>query len=198
VTTKDALDFLLSEEAQRFPNMEPIVTNAKCIPGEHGCEKLHPNKLAPAVLASGPPVLHYAENRVLNVRETAALQSFPFDYTFCGTQKQQKKQAGNAVPVEFARALARATRDSLRLVYAHELAPDETEEGANGKQEGGEDITQPVQDGLKQMHMDDEEDVTADQGDGQWDGTATASMDGNESITCQTQEDLQMGEVVAD
>jgi len=150
VTTKDALGFLLTQPKGRYKNMEAIETKAKYTPGEHGCEKLNPNKLAPAVLASGPPVLHYAENRLLNVRETAALQSFPLDYEFCGTQKEQKKQAGNAVPVKFSGALARAARDSLRLYYVDELSEDSKDDTVQTAQSAQQDC-------LMAMQVDDED-----------------------------------------
>ena len=46
--------------------------------------------------------------RMLQPNELAAAMSFPRDYKFYGTKEQQVKQIGNAVPVELARAHARA------------------------------------------------------------------------------------------
>ena len=122
-TTKDALDFLCgpNARARKYPNMEPVPSKTSYDPNNIDHTKLDPNKLAPAVLASGFSVFHYAEDRLLNVREIATLQSFPLDYEFCGTRAEQIKQAGNAVPVEFARALAKSVRESVRLYYEHEL-----------------------------------------------------------------------------
>lgn len=46
--------------------------------------------------------------RMLQPHELAAAMSFPKTYTFTGTRAAQVKQIGNAVPVELARAHARA------------------------------------------------------------------------------------------
>lgn len=46
---------------------------------------------------------HPDETRPLTVREYARIQSFPDDWTFCGSLSAQYKQIGNAVPVELAR-----------------------------------------------------------------------------------------------
>lgn len=48
---------------------------------------------------------HPTQNRALSVREAAALQSFPDDFVFSGTMAQAAKQVGNAVPVDFAKAM---------------------------------------------------------------------------------------------
>lgn len=133
VTTKDAIDFLRSPFAQEhFPNMKDF-KQTSLQPGKEGCVQLDANTLAPAVLASGPSTLHYSDKlsdgtfRCINVREAAALQSFPYDYEFLGTMAEQYKQAGNAVPVNFARAIARTVRESLRYLYAEELEVAESE-----------------------------------------------------------------------
>jgi len=46
--------------------------------------------------------------RMLQPHELAAAMSFPKDYKFTGTRGDQVKQIGNAVPVQLARAHARA------------------------------------------------------------------------------------------
>jgi len=158
VTTKERLDFLRTPAAKErnFPNMNVCRTAPD---DQEGCKQLDPHGLAPAVLASGPPVLHYEEKvpagdgidndnearrkrkfRCLSVRECGALQSFPHDYEFYGTMVQQYRQAGNAVPVHFARAIARSLRDSLMYLYDEEL-PEQREdaEAAAENRSGGDD-----------------------------------------------------------
>jgi DNA (cytosine-5)-methyltransferase 1 len=50
--------------------------------------------------------IHPQYDRFLSVREAARLQSFPDNYYFCGSQFQQFKQIGNAVPPKLAEAIA--------------------------------------------------------------------------------------------
>lgn len=62
--------------------------------------KLHPFQPSWTVIASpghweGP--FHW-KNRRLNIRELAAIQTFPDDYVFYGSINSQHKQIGNAVP----------------------------------------------------------------------------------------------------
>ena len=45
---------------------------------------------------------HPVENRPLNIRESARIQSFPDDWIFHGSIVNQYKQIGNAVPVNLA------------------------------------------------------------------------------------------------
>lgn len=111
--------------------MKDTKTTAKMV-GEKDFRQLDPDGLAPTVLCSSS-VAHYADKRSdgnfrpINVRETAALQSFPFDYEFKGTKKEMYQQAGNAVPVCFAAAIARSIRASLRLVHAEDLDAKQVE-----------------------------------------------------------------------
>lgn len=53
--------------------------------------------------------------RSITVREAARLQSFPDDYIFIGSQMEQYRMIGNAVPPEFARRLALAVNDILKV-----------------------------------------------------------------------------------
>ena len=52
--------------------------------------------------------------RMLKPEELAAAMSFPKHYLFYGTQEEQVKQIGNAVPVELARAHCRAIMKGMR------------------------------------------------------------------------------------
>lgn len=88
-----------------------------------GHRKTDPNKPCPTILARGNggggvcAIPHYNGKRRLTIRESAAIQTFPDDFEFCGTMNACYRQIGNAVPVLFAerlgRELARAER-SLR------------------------------------------------------------------------------------
>lgn len=48
--------------------------------------------------------------RRLTIKESAAIQTFPDGYKFCGRKTKQYKQIGNAVPCLFAEAVARSVR----------------------------------------------------------------------------------------
>lgn len=51
--------------------------------------------------------------RRLTVEEAALLQSFPLDYTFCGSQSSIFKQIGNAVPCNLGEAIASMMKEYL-------------------------------------------------------------------------------------
>ena len=50
---------------------------------------------------------HPEQNRAITLREAAAIQSFPDQYEFFGSNKHIAQQIGNAVPVRFAERLGR-------------------------------------------------------------------------------------------
>lgn len=51
---------------------------------------------------------HYRDHRVLTVREVARLQGFPDWFRFLGTQAEQRRHVGNAVPPLLAQTIASA------------------------------------------------------------------------------------------
>lgn len=58
--------------------------------------------------------LHPYENRGFTVREAARIQSFPDDYVFSGSARDQYKMIGNAVPPALGFAVAMAIRNSVK------------------------------------------------------------------------------------
>ena len=51
--------------------------------------------------------------RRITVSEAAALQGFPKDFEFCGSQCDRYKQIGNSVPPPFAYAIAKVIAKSF-------------------------------------------------------------------------------------
>lgn len=76
--------------------------------GHLGHRTIDPNKPSPTITGRGDEkggvvVLHHPQNhRRMTVRETAAVQSFPDNYFFCGTKTSGYRQIANAVPPLFA------------------------------------------------------------------------------------------------
>lgn len=80
--------------------------------------KTDPDKPSPTILARGNgkggvcAIPHYNGQRRLSVRESAAVQTFPDDFIFCGSRTAAYRQIGNAVPPMFSRMLG---EELLRL-----------------------------------------------------------------------------------
>ena len=72
--------------------------------------RLDPEGLSGTILTKCDPhwgtFFHYAQDRIISVREAARLQSFPDWFRFTGSKSEQYRQVGNAVPPLLARALA--------------------------------------------------------------------------------------------
>jgi DNA (cytosine-5)-methyltransferase 1 len=84
------------------------------------------NRDEPAFTGGSTPPLHYQPGqdnrdehnkyRCISLREKATLQSFPMDFKFWGSKREQRKQVGNAVPIKLATAIAKSVHDSLTFV----------------------------------------------------------------------------------
>jgi DNA (cytosine-5)-methyltransferase 1 len=87
---------------------------------EHKWRRLDPNKPSYTILAQMHRDLsewiHPTHNRWITVREAARLQSFHDGFIFHGSEYQQLKQVGNAVPPLMALAVARAAKQLLACV----------------------------------------------------------------------------------
>ena len=74
--------------------------------------RMHWDKPAPALTGRCTSISngrygHPEQNRAISLREAAALQSFPNEYKFFGSNKGISAQIGNAVPVKFAEEIGR-------------------------------------------------------------------------------------------
>lgn len=85
----------------------------------HKWRRLHPDKPSYTILAQMHRDLsewiHPIHNRWITVREAARLQSFHDGFVFHGSELQQLKQVGNAVPPLMARAIARTVTKLLEI-----------------------------------------------------------------------------------
>lgn len=85
--------------ARRLSWDEPSLT-LTCGPAQKQTERCHPEFTRP-----------------LNIREYARIQTFPDDWSFCGSIAAQYKQIGNAVPVNLGYYIGMAARAMLGLSY---------------------------------------------------------------------------------
>lgn len=91
---------------------------------KHRIYPMNPTEPAPTITTLPDDLLHYSEPRILTVRESARVQSFPDWFVFRGkftTGGQRRKmecprytQVGNAVPPLLARALGKGIEVVLR------------------------------------------------------------------------------------
>ncbi len=85
----------------------------------HKWRRLDPNKPSYTILAQMHRDLsewiHPTHDRWITVREAARLQSFHDGFVFYGSEWQQLKQVGNAVPPLMGRAVARIVTDLLEV-----------------------------------------------------------------------------------
>lgn len=86
--------------ARRIGWDEPCLT-LTCSPAQKQTERCHPD-----------------ETRPFTVREYARIQTFPDDWKFAGSQAQQYKQIGNAVPVNLGREVGYSIVQFLNAYYS--------------------------------------------------------------------------------
>jgi len=80
-----------------------------------GLRRLRSNEPSKAITGGAlRDFLHPLEDRLLTVRECAAIQTFSGDYQFVGSQAERIQQIGNAVPPLLARAIA----ENLRMDFS--------------------------------------------------------------------------------
>jgi DNA (cytosine-5)-methyltransferase 1 len=102
---------------------------------KHRIYPMSASEAAPTITTLPDDVLHYSEPRILTVRESARLQSFPDWFQFkgkftTGGNRRTKEcprytQVGNAVPPHLARAIGRAISRALdEIDQARHLAGD--------------------------------------------------------------------------
>ncbi|MDI9634749.1 DNA cytosine methyltransferase [Kamptonema cortianum] len=130
----------LRANQQKYLHLVPEGKNWRCLPPEIQKEvmgnayfssggrtgfmrRLAWDKPSPTLLTAPnmPATLlaHPEENRCLSIEEYKRIQTFPEDFVLCGSLVQQYKQIGNAVPVEFARAIGEhVTRWDRRHIMA--------------------------------------------------------------------------------
>jgi DNA (cytosine-5)-methyltransferase 1 len=83
--------------AKRLSWDEPCLT-LTCSPAQKQTERCHPDEIRP-----------------LTIREYARIQTFPDNWDFQGSISSQYKQIGNAVPVNLAHAMAKASLITLQM-----------------------------------------------------------------------------------
>ncbi len=80
-----------------------------------GWRKIHYDRPSPTVKENhGGVHVHPKMNRTLTPRELARLQSFPDNFMFKGSKKAQLVQIGNAVPVNFAKEIAKEIKKIIK------------------------------------------------------------------------------------
>lgn len=116
------LNELMLQKCQKLKRITPkdnVVADLK----KRGVTVLDGNGEAPTVTAHPDDFVHYCEPRILTVRESARIQSFPDDFEFKGkytTGGQLRKvevprctQVGNAVPPLFAEQIGLALKEMI-------------------------------------------------------------------------------------
>lgn len=111
---------------QKCPKLKRVTPKDNLVDNlrKRGVTVLDENKAAPTVTAHPDDFVHFSEPRILTVRESARIQSFPDDFEFKGkytTGGQLRKvevprctQVGNAVPPLFAEQIGLALKEMIK------------------------------------------------------------------------------------
>ena len=114
------------EMLQKCPKLKRVTPKDNLIKNlrKRGVTVLDESKAAPTVTAHPDDFVHYCEPRILTVRESARIQSFPDSFQFKGkytTGGQLRKievprctQVGNAVPPLFAEQIGNALMEMMK------------------------------------------------------------------------------------
>lgn len=77
-------------------------------------QRLSFSKPSYTIMTSRTGYFHPKEDRYLTPREAAAIQTFPNDFVFCGSQTSQFRQIGNAVPVLLASRIGESVAQMIK------------------------------------------------------------------------------------
>lgn len=124
---KKAKYFELVPEGGNWKSVDPAIAQEYMGPmyfsggGKTGVlKRLSYDEASPTILTSPSQKqterAHPKENRPLNIRESARVQSFPDEWIFEGSVSEQYKQIGNAVPVNLAKYLALYLKPQLEAI----------------------------------------------------------------------------------
>ncbi|WP_113675767.1 DNA cytosine methyltransferase [Vallitalea guaymasensis] len=69
-----------------------------------------------------PITIHPTENRIISVREAAALSGLPNNYRFYGSLNSKQMQVGNGVPIALGKSIAKTIKNSI-IRFNQKLAP---------------------------------------------------------------------------
>jgi len=128
ITAREALKGLPLDDSVTLQGLSLDIW-AKCKPGKpfsdyhpkghwFNAQKINPNRPCPTIQATiipngGGGLFHWEYPRSLNISELKRLSSFPDDFKFIGTFKQQWARIGNAVMPRFMQAIASHIRKTV-------------------------------------------------------------------------------------
>lgn len=95
---------ILTNHTPEYSERLAQVPHGKSLNNFRSCLRLFPDK--PSNTITSGEFIHPTLSRFLTPRESARLQGFNDDFTFCGSKESIKLQIGNAVPPPLAKILA--------------------------------------------------------------------------------------------
>ena len=111
-TIADAIGHLHAEGNAEKPSDHKVVPGAREYPGHSGSDYNAPSKTIKAGahgVPGGENMIRFPDGslRYMTVHEAKLIQTFPADYTLCGSWGEVMRQIGNAVPVLLAQKMGR-------------------------------------------------------------------------------------------